>query len=257
MMHTANMANWKLLTEFLNGIEEQVTLTWSELDAIVGGMPASASKYPAWWGSGHSHVNSWTSAGFNFTNLAKGSQVTFYRSGLEDPVAVRKTASPSGKYIRTESENAYRELPSPDLVLISCVSKKREEPAIAKDLYISDLFHKERAYAERTGVPWYILSGEHGLVHPVSMLAPYDCYLSKKPVAYRKAWGAKVVKSIVEAEGPLQEKIIEIHAAIPYIAAIRPGLESQGAIVTERWRGLSGNGEILRWYKRTLMQVLE
>ena len=186
------MANWKLLTEFLNSIEEQVTLTWPELDAIVGGMPASASKYPAWWGSGHSHVNSWTSAGFNFTNLEKGSRVTFYRSELGDSVAVRKRVTPSKKYNRAESEITYRELPSPDLVLISCVSKKQGEPAIAKDLYISDLFHKERAYAERSGVPWYILSGEHGLVHPERVLAPYDCYLSKKPTAYRKAWGRKL-----------------------------------------------------------------
>ena len=252
MMNTVNMAKWSLLTDFLNGIEKRVTLTWPELVEIVGEMPASATEYPAWWTSGHSHFNSWTSAGFDFTNLQRGSQVTFYRVGKGDLGATRRVPKASVKRAPVESEIVYGTLPAPDLVLISCVSTKKEEPALAKDLYISDLFHKERAYAERSGVPWYILSGQHGLVHPEHRLAPYDCYLSKKPVAYRRAWGAQVVASIEEAEGPLQGKIIEIHAAIPYIAAIKSGLQSRGAIVTEPWRGLKGSGEILHWYKEIL-----
>lgn len=147
-------------------------------------------------------------------------------------------------------------LPAPDVILVSCVSTKLKVPALAKDLYISNLFRKERAYAERSGRPWYILSGEHGLVHPESWLAPYDCYLPKKQAHYRNAWGARVVTSLEEVEGPLARKVIEIHAAIPYIAAMRSGLESRGAVVTERWRGLGRIGGILHWYAENLVEGL-
>lgn len=145
-------------------------------------------------------------------------------------------------------------LPTPDIILVSCVSTKLKVPALAKDLYISDLFRKERAYAERSGLPWYILSGEYGLVSPETLLAPYDCYLPKKSASYRKTWGARVVATLEEVEDPLIGKIIEIHAAIPYIAAIRSGLQSTGAVVTERWRNLGRIGGILHWYTETLSE---
>ncbi len=45
-------------------------------------------------------------------------------------------------------------------------------PSPAKDLYVSALFDKERAYAERTGIPWFILSAQHGLVAPDEVLEP-------------------------------------------------------------------------------------
>lgn len=56
--------------------------------------------------------------------------------------------------------------------------------------YSSDLFHKERAFAERSRLSWYILSAEHGLVFPEQWLAPYERYLPDESATYRKAWGA-------------------------------------------------------------------
>lgn len=352
MMNTVNMAKWSLLTEFLNGVEERVTLTWPELDSIVGSVPASASKYRAWWGSGHSHVRSWTSAGFEFTNLQMGLQVTFIRTGSATPTTrtISRTAStrtvpavfdqyraPSPSHIaddayvldgaingrrersglkvfwsfifgmpmvflglllcasvwlfpvgllviwlgclpfyrtqmaavkrqvdremqpRTKSAkvvvvNHERETVGADIVLVSCVKTKQAEAAKAKDLYTSDLFRKERSYAERVGVPWYILSAEYGLVAPDQWVSSYERYLPEESQAYRDAWGLKVVADLEQIEGPLQGKVIEIHAAIPYIAAIRSGLQSRGAIITEPWRGLGGIGKIKHWYGVILAQ---
>ena len=57
---------------------------------------------------------------------------------------------------------------------MACVKSKGTRPAAAKDLYISPLFRNERAYAERAGVPWFILPGEHGLVAPDGWLALED-----------------------------------------------------------------------------------
>ena len=95
-----------------------------------------------------------------------GESVTFGRTATESPPESKPSAQP----VRT----ADRE---PDLILVGCVKKKLPTPAAAKDLYISALFHKERTYAERAGVPWFVLFAEHGLVAPEDVLAPYDLQL--------------------------------------------------------------------------------
>jgi hypothetical protein len=93
----------------------------------------------------------------------------------------------------------------PDIVLVSCVKTKRHEPAAARDLYTSALFAKERAYAERVGAPWFILSAEHGLVAPEEWLAPYERYLPDTPASYRSAWGAWVAARLGLLAGPLMD----------------------------------------------------
>lgn len=61
--------------------------------------------------------------------------------------------------------------------LVACASRKLQHPAPARDLYVSQLFRKASAYAEQTCDRWYILSAKHGLVHPDSVLEPYDVRL--------------------------------------------------------------------------------
>ncbi|MBA2533353.1 MAG: hypothetical protein H0V23_14865 [Nocardioidaceae bacterium] len=100
----------------------------------------------------------------------------------------------------------------PDLILVACVKQKLSVPSAAKNLYISTLFRKGRAYAERASVPWFILSAEHGLVDPDDELAPYDLRLSKTPPEYRGAWGVRVVEKLAAVIGPLASKTIEVHA---------------------------------------------
>ncbi len=190
------MAKWNSLTYFLNGVPKEVTLTWAELDEIVGGMPNSAVKFPEWWSGDRPNTRAWESAGFIFTNLQRGSQVTFVRQSLRSA-----TPHPGSQNVPTRSipevvAQHEKELVTPDIVLISCVETKRAEATMAKDLYTSDLFRKERAYAERSGVPWYILSAEHGLISPEQWLSPYERYLPKESSTYRKAWGIKVVAAL-------------------------------------------------------------
>ena len=139
------------------------------------------------------------------------------------------------------------ELVNADIVLIACVKTKLVQAAAAKDLFISSLFRKERAYAESTGVPWYILSAEHGLIAPEQWVEPYDRYLGDESTTYRKAWGSKVVADLERIEGPLQGKVIEIHAGAPYFEAIQAGLQFHGAVISDPLNGLRF-GERLRWY---------
>jgi hypothetical protein len=127
------------------------------------------------------------------------------------------------------------------------VKSKRTFAAAAKDLYTSALFTKERAYAERTGVPWYILSAKYGLVRPDESIEPYEMYLPETAPSYRRAWGARVIEQLGNCEGPLQGKVIEIHAGAAYLEALRSGLTKLGALVTEPLEGLR-LGERLAWY---------
>jgi hypothetical protein len=240
---TLIVADWSPLRQSLEKVETSLTLTWSELDAVVGGLPPSAYSHPAFWKGARSQ---WR--GFAATNVQVGHQVTF----------VRKVTAPGGSEYtiasaRTDRDGALTSPPRPapalppDIVLVSCVKDKLDRPAPAKDLYTSDLFRKERAYAERVGVSWFILSAEHGLVRPDELLSPYNLRLSETSTAYRRAWGARVVKRLEEVVGALAGKKIEVHAGEAYAGPIRALLRTAGAEVMEPLRGLAF-GQRLSWY---------
>src|SRR3984885_2498747 len=142
------------------------------------------------------------------------------------------------------------------IVLVTCVKSKGTRPAAAKDLYISALFRKKRAYAERAGVPWFILSAEHGLVAPDEWLAPYERYLADTTASYRSAWGAWVAARLDLLAGPLSVKAGEIHAGSTYLHALRPHLERLGARVVDPLHGLS-MGRRLAWYGSIDQEIAE
>lgn len=230
-----------------------MTLTWAELDAIVGGMPMSAAKYNAWWYGDRPHVQSWKSAGFSFTNLQMGLQVTFVRRGQSSALTTATSQTTHSKREPVEFNQNETQQPEADIVLVSCVKTKRPEAAAARDLYISPLFRKEREYAERRSVPWYILSAEHGLVDPEQWLAPYERYLPDESLEYRREWGVRVVSDLESVEGPLEGKVIEVHANAAYVSAVRLNLQSRGAVIIDPLRGL-GLGKRLQWYNTTLLR---
>ena len=65
-----------------------------------------------------------------------------------------------------------------DVILAGCVKTKAPEASPGCDLYLSPLFERRRRYAESSGRPWYILSAEHGLLDPGSIIEPYDVHLT-------------------------------------------------------------------------------
>lgn len=79
------------------------------------------------------------------------------------------------------------------VILTQCVKEKSDSRKQAKDLYTSDYFVKQRQYAELRGDEWYILSAEHGLVHPDQELDPYDRHIDsvKTPI-----WGEDVAEDL-------------------------------------------------------------
>lgn len=61
--------------------------------------------------------------------------------------------------------------------LVGCAAAKLQRPAPARELYTSQLFRKAAAWCEAHTDQWYVLSAKHGLVHPDTVLAPYDVKL--------------------------------------------------------------------------------
>ena len=83
------------------------------------------------------------------------------------------------------------------VVLIACVSQKREHSAPARDLYISSLFTKAYHYAQtlQPDAP-YILSAEHGLVHENTILEPYNKAMHSLTRTERIAWAEQVLAAL-------------------------------------------------------------
>lgn len=87
--------------------------------------------------------------------------------------------------------------------LVGCAAAKLSRPAPARDLYTSQLFRKASAYAAATCDQWFILSAKHGLVHPDTVLDPYDMKLGR--VTYNPettappihAWASMVREQLV------------------------------------------------------------
>lgn len=130
------------------------------------------------------------------------------------------------------------------IYLVSCVSQKTPYCAPARDLYVSPLFQKARAYVLKSDSPWFILSAEHGLVHPDDVLAPYEKTLNNMGTAERRVWSQKV-QSQMEQALPAADEVI-IFAGARYREHIEPWLRRRFASVRVPMQGLQ-IGKQLRW----------
>jgi len=95
------------------------------------------------------------------------------------------------------------------VALVGCASQKLKREAPARELYISTLFKKASAYAEREADHWFILSAKHGLVHPDQMLEPYNMKLGTKEAGPIHAWGKRVRFQLNEwVDAPAIEELL-------------------------------------------------
>jgi len=89
------MAHWDLLRERLAMVEDEITLEWGEIDAMVGGLPASAYTHRPFWSGDRS---AW--AGFTTRAVRVRESVTFVRrtpkATLDDKLDGATVRVPSG-----------------------------------------------------------------------------------------------------------------------------------------------------------------
>ena len=149
-------------------------------------------------------------------------------------------------------------MPSPEgaltkLILVGCVKSKRGAPSAAKDLYDSPLWRCRRAYADRAGVPWYILSAKHGLLAPETVIVPYDRALSNLRAAARRVWSQRVLDDLAAKVPVLLGITIEMHAGKAYADyGLEDGLQKAGAKVHRPLAHIAGIGAQCAWYAERL-----
>lgn len=130
------------------------------------------------------------------------------------------------------------------IALVSCVGEKKAHAEIAADLYQSQWFKKARAYAEATADQWYILSAEHGLVHPGEILLPYEATLNTMPKQVRRAWAHRTTGELLGTLGS-QDRVVML-AGERYREGVTDALAAQGHAVDVPMQGL-GIGQQLQW----------
>ncbi len=81
------MSKYSPLRDWLFEISRnRITVTFEQIDDLVGGLPMSARKYPEWWANEsidtttHSHCKSWQAAGYKAEADLNLEKVTFERS---------------------------------------------------------------------------------------------------------------------------------------------------------------------------------
>jgi hypothetical protein len=83
------------------------------------------------------------------------------------------------------------------VVLVSCVKSKRDHPRRAGDMYTSTLFRKMMAYVEHLNPrSTFILSAKYGLLHPDTVIEPYEQTLKRMKARDRETWAHDVLSAL-------------------------------------------------------------
>jgi len=95
------------------------------------------------------------------------------------------------------------------IVLISCVSKKRTQKSLAKDLYTSPLFEKNLKFAyQQHPDTIFILSAKYGLLGLDEAVDPYDQTLNTMPISEIKSWANIVLQRLSACANLQQDQFI-------------------------------------------------
>lgn len=174
--------------------------------------------------------------------LEKGSVCSLPESNIAAPV--ERNGPPA--YARPSPCSVNAMLAS-TIFLVSCVAAKRALAVPAKDLYISAWFVKARHYVEQHASTWFILSAEHGLVHPDQIVAPYERTLNTMSIHERRLWADKVMGQISECVPQITN--VTFLAGARYREFLATPLRDRGITVTIPMEGMR-IGEQLSWLGR-------
>ena len=176
--------------------------------------------------------------------MTSGISLNGHRYGYGAFPSVTRRAKVPSSAVQIAEEGG---LTLPDrLYLVSCVARKRHHATSAKNLYQSTFFKLARAWVEREGAPWYILSAKHGLTNPDAEIGPYDETLNQMGVAKRRAWAARVSNQMDEMLPDAAEVVL--FAGQRYREFLVEYLEQRFDSVKVPMEGLR-IGQQLRWLK--------
>ena len=132
------------------------------------------------------------------------------------------------------------------VVLIASSGDHGPDPVPVARLFRSPQFAGARAHAERSGLPWFVLSAKHGLLEPGDVVGPYDVQIDERSGAYRAAWGEWVVAQLGERV-PLEGVTVEVHGGVDFAQPLRQPLARRGAALDlplpGSWRDTDHGGD--------------
>ena len=184
------------------------------------------------------------------TGPRRGANVylTFEPAGVPGTVSRQSPAKPAPRSLSTPpvapSPITRPTVGAATICLVSCVKRKRSQPAPARELYDSPWFGKARDYAESLGCPWFILSARYGLVRPGDTIVPYEQTLNTMPIAERRGWAARVNAQLREAAPAASHAVVL--AGECYREFLADHLTTRGIRVEVPMAGL-GIGQQLAW----------
>lgn len=130
-------------------------------------------------------------------------------------------------------------------VFLSCVSEKEDHKCAAKDLYISPLFQKSYAYAQKLNPDHiYILSAKYFVVDLDEEISPYDVTLKDMSTDEKRDWVDNVLKKLDEKGIDRNEETVFLagHAYLDYLVE-----HFSNYSIPYQDEGLEGIGHILHW----------
>lgn len=120
------------------------------------------------------------------------------------------------------------------LALVGCGSEKRDQCTEAKSLYTSTYFAKKRQWAEGCH-DWRILSAEHGLVHPTTVLEPYDTAMNELHEEDVQKWAKDVMDDLRPQLSAFEEVVVL--AGSDYLDPINDELQQAAPTVRRPFQG--------------------
>jgi hypothetical protein len=107
-----------------------------------------------------------------------------------------------------------------------CSRRKKSVAAPAEELYTAPFFQAARELARRHPTRWFVISGKHGLLHPKTIVDPYDFDLGETSEQVREAWANDVVADLLQHIS--REDAVVILANRTYADPLRDVLVSEG-----------------------------
>ena len=136
--------------------------------------------------------------------------------------------------------------------LVGCVKDKASAATLAQDLYTSPLFAGRRRFVEQSCTEWWILSAEHGLVNPGTVLDPYDVALKTMGTRQRREWATRVLAQIAQNVAPCPGDVVEFHAGADYRDyGLADGLRRLGVGVENPTEGMRIGAQLSFYAKLT------
>lgn len=143
------------------------------------------------------------------------------------------------------------------LIIVQCGESKiwrkhpNTGPTRAKDAYVSVYFRLNRAYAERFGRRWLIVSAKHGFLEPETRIRNYDVSfldLRTNPIGIGK------LRTQVKRKRLARYRDVVVLGGSAYAVIVQKAFEGVAVRIHEPFQGLGRIGFIQQAVKRAVLR---